>query len=106
MARKKLPLELRVCAREGCNNTFYVKVGAKYQKKYCSPRCAALATQDARKNKPRRRKRKKQNPKFGKRVYSISELQNLPINIGHSGGKFAEACNAILRGEAFLIEVG
>ncbi|MCD6098226.1 hypothetical protein J7K18_04955 [bacterium] len=105
MARKKLPLELRVCAREGCNNTFYVKVGAKYQKKYCSPRCAALATQSARKNKIRRRKSKVREQKLKKRVYSISELQNLPVNLGHSGGKFAEVCNAILRGEAILIGV-
>ncbi len=107
MARKKLPIEKRKCAREGCENTFEVKVGAKYQKKYCSPRCAAIATREARKH--RRRKRKypvASERETVKKVFSIIDLQNFPVDFNeNSGGRFAEICNGILNGELTLVGV-
>mgnify|MGYP005641274459 CR=1 FL=1 len=104
---RKLPIEIRECEREGCENTFEVKVGAKYQKRYCSPRCAALATREARKHRRRKRKFPKNDKrKLEKKVYSISDLQNYPVNFDDpDGGKFAEICNAILNGEYTLVGI-
>jgi len=107
MARKKLPTIIKKCEREGCENTFEVKVGAKYQKKYCSPRCAAIATREARKH--RRRKRRypvAKEREAVKKVFSIIDLQNFPVNFDESdGGKFAEICNGILNGELTLVGI-
>ena len=107
MARRKLPISTRECAREGCTNTFEVKIGAKYQKLYCSPRCAALATRESRKH--RRRKRRypiAQNREEIKKVFSIIDLQNFPVNFDEGdGGKFAEICNGILNGDLTLVGI-
>ena len=107
MARKKLPTIIKKCEREGCENTFEVKVGAKYQKKYCSPRCAALATREARKHRRRKRKFPKNNKTEPKKlVFSISDLQNFPVSFDDpDGGKFAEICNGILNGELTLVGI-
>jgi len=107
MGRKKLPVVIRKCAREGCENTFEVKLGAKYQKKYCSPRCAALATREARKKRRRKRKFPKNvEVEKKKTVYSISDLQNFPISFDDpDGGRFAEICNGILNGEYVLVGI-
>ncbi len=107
MARRKLPTMVVKCARPGCENTFEVKVGAKYQKKYCSPRCAALATREARKHRRRKRKfPKAQGREPVKTVFSIADLQNFPVNFDESdGGRFAEICNGILKGELVLVGV-
>ena len=105
MPRKRLKRVLKECEREGCHNTFYVKVGAKYQKRYCSSRCAALATAKSRK---RRKPRRIRGPvdRLSKEPMSItlSELQELPVNFDDpEGGKFAEMLLKILRGELVLI---
>lgn len=107
MARRKLPTEIRECSREGCENTFEVKVGAKYQKRYCSPRCAALATREARKHRKRKRKYPISNKREQKKiVFSIVDLQNYPISFDDSdGGRFAEICNGILNGDLTLVGV-
>ncbi len=107
MARKKLPIEKRKCARHGCNNTFEVKVGAKYQKKYCSPKCAALATREARKHRRRKRKYPVASQREAvKKVFSIIDLQNSPVNFDEAdGGKFAEICNGILNGELTFVGI-
>ncbi len=105
MARKKLPSVMQKCAREGCENEFEVKLGAKYQKQYCCPRCAALSTREARKH--RRRKRKfAMNIQLepAKKVFSITDLQSFPVSFeSGSGGRFVEICNGILNGDLLLI---
>jgi len=105
MARKKLPIIKKKCSREECDNEFEVKVGAKYQKRYCCPRCAALATREARKHRRRRRKfPEKEKAEPVKTVFSISDLQNFPVNFdADDGGKFADICNGILNGELTLV---
>ena len=105
MARRRLPTTMRECARPGCKKQFEVKVGAKYQKRYCSPKCAALATREARKH----RKRKRKYPvamemERIQRVFSITDIQNFPVNFDEDdGGRFAEICNGILNGELSLV---
>lgn len=108
MARKKLPRGIKVCEREGCNNTFIVKIGAKYQQRYCSSQCAAYATASTRKGKVHYRHPKKsylQQPKKHK-VINITQLQNCPVNYDSDGGKFAKMCNDILNGKSKFIGVG
>ena len=100
MPRKKLPRSLKRCEREGCNNTFIVKVGGKYQQRFCSPSCAALA--NSKNRKPRRRKSRNISLRRDevKSTYSLTDLQEMPVNfISNNGGKFAEICNRILEGE-------
>ena len=106
--RPRLPRVKKECAREGCHNTFEVKLGSKsrYQRKYCSQRCAALAT---RKSRERRRRKRKypvgvESNWVRKRIFSIVDLQNCPVNLGFSdGGRFAEICEEILEGKSILI---
>jgi hypothetical protein len=107
MARKKLPSSHKKCARPGCENEFEVKVGAKYQKIYCSPRCAALATREARKHRTRKRKYQISNERErAKMVFSLIDLQNFPVNFDEAdGGRFAEICNGILNGELTLVGI-
>ena len=107
MARKKLPTTVKECERPGCKCTFEVKVGAKYLKRYCSPRCAALATREARKHRKRKRKYPVAAERFEtKTVYSIIDLQSFPVNFDEiDGGKFADVCNRILKGELTLVGV-
>ncbi|MCD6502089.1 hypothetical protein J7L01_05760 [bacterium] len=106
MPRRKLPRVLKKCEREGCENTFVVKVGAKYVPKYCSSRCAALATRDARKHRVRRRKSNSvvKNPEKT-RAFSLSQIQNYPVNFSNDGGKFVKMLNRILSGEASYLSV-
>ncbi|HHS51221.1 MAG TPA: hypothetical protein ENN07_08920 [candidate division Zixibacteria bacterium] len=106
MPRKKLPRALKKCEREGCENTFIIKVGAKYSPKYCSSRCAALDTRDARKRRVRRHKSdyNAPNPKETRAV-SLSQIQNYPVNFSDDGGKFVKMLNKILAGEVSYLGV-
>lgn len=63
MGRIKLPRIQRECGRDSCHNTFEVALGAKYQKRYCSPKCAAIATKEARRHRHRKRTVKELSPK-------------------------------------------
>ncbi len=106
MPRKKLPRALKKCERDGCENTFIIKVGAKYVPKYCSSRCAAIATQQSRKRRVRRRKNDyvAPRPKRNKAV-SLSQIQNYPVNFSDDGGKFVKMLNRILAGEVIYLGV-
>ena len=120
MSRKRLPRKVVKCARPGCHNTFEIAVGGKArknQRKYRSLKCAAQVNAKKRKRNSKKNKVKglteEDKRKFAQRkieisrppvpVYSVSDLQDLPVNLGHSGGKFAEVCNKILKGEAVYI---
>ncbi len=104
MPRKRLPRALKKCEREGCENTFVIKVGAKYVPKYCSSKCAALATRDARKKRVRRRKSNYNAPKPREtHAMSLSQIQNYPVNFSDDGGKFVEILNKILSGEVSYV---
>lgn len=106
MPRKKLPRMLKKCEREGCENTFVVKVGAKYIPKYCSSRCAALATRDARKHRVRRHKQGYVAPRPKKTdSLSFSQIQNFPVNFSADGGKLAKMLNRILSGEVAYVGI-
>lgn len=106
MPRKKLPRALKKCEREGCENTFIIKVGAKYVPKYCSSRCAAIATQSSRKKRVRRHKSNfnMKRPKKTNAV-SISQIQNYPVNFSDDGGKFVKILNKILSGEVTYLGI-
>lgn len=108
MPRKKLPRALKTCERDGCDNQFVYSVGAKYVPKYCSSRCAALATVNKRKKrKPRNSKPKQKTPIPEKRAITLQQLQNFPIDFeAASGGKFAKTLEQILNGEMALIGTG
>jgi len=107
MPRKKLPRALKKCEREGCENTFIIKVGAKYVPKYCSSRCAALATQKSRRNKVRRRKNNYTPPRPKEiSVMSLSQIQNYPVDFSNDGGKFVKLLNKILSGEVSYLGLG
>ena len=107
MGRKMLPRVLKKCERKGCENTFIVKVGATYQKRYCSSRCAAIA------NSGKREKRSSRKFRLGcgtttyvRDAYTLKDLQELPVNFASgSGGKFADVCNAILAGKFSFVGV-
>ncbi len=106
MPRKKLPRTTKECEREGCNNSFTIVVGAKYQPKYCCSRCAALATVSKRKKRKARNTVVNQDPVSirRKRAVTLEQLQSFPINHDDiNGGKFAEMVSQILRGEMMLI---
>lgn len=106
MGRKRLSIITKKCERAGCNNTFQVKEGAKYQRRYCSQRCAALASAGQRKQRRRRMKTKGFQITWERVAFTIADLQNAIVNLGEAdGGKFADMCNAILRGEKVLLGV-
>ncbi|MBN1755475.1 hypothetical protein JW877_04590 [bacterium] len=107
MARKKLPRAMKKCEREGCENTFIVRVGAKYQQKYCCSKCAALATSHLREGKVHYRQPKNVDiePTKKFRIINIQQLQNSPVNFDSSGGKFAKLCNEILKGKSKFLGV-
>lgn len=105
MGRAMLPRAIKKCERPECENTFVVKIGSKYEKRFCSSRCAALCNG----HKPRRRKKRVQRAKttvsrFVPESYTLRDLQDLPVNFASgSGGKFAEICNAILAGKCGFV---
>jgi len=104
MPRKKLPRALKKCEREGCENTFIIKVGAKYIPKYCSSRCAAIATRDARNRRVRRHKSDFSPPRPSKpRAISLSQIQNFPVNFADDGGKLVKMLNSILSGDVSYV---
>ena len=107
MPRKKLPRALKKCERDGCENTFIIKVGAKYVPKYCCSRCAALATRDSRKRRIRRHKTDYVAPNPEKtRAMSLSQIQNYPVDFSGDGGKLAKMLNSILAGEVTYLGTG
>lgn len=106
MPRRKLPRALKKCEREGCDNTFLVKVGAKYVPKYCSSRCAAIATQSSRQKRVRQHKNNfalNRPEKTG--AVSIAQIQNYPVNFSDDGGKFVKILNRILSGEVTYLGI-
>ncbi len=106
MPRSKLPRALKKCERDGCENTFIIKVGAKYIPKYCSSRCAAIATQQSRKRRVRRHKSDYQSPRPRKDcAMSLSQIQNYPVNFSDDGGKFVKILNRILSGEVTYLGI-
>jgi hypothetical protein len=105
MPRKKLPRALKRCEREGCENAIIVTPTAKYVPKYCSSRCAALATVGMRKKrKARNRKNSDITKIIAKKSITLEQLQNYPINFDDlGGGKFTRLIEQILNGEMNLI---
>ncbi len=103
MPRQKLPRALKKCEREGCNNTFIIKVGARYQQRFCCPACAAMSSNKRRRSRKRAAKQTPVKRMKKKDTYTVSDLQELPVNFSASGGKFAEICNAILKGKLEFI---
>lgn len=101
MSRTKLPRAIKKCERDGCENTFITRVGAKYQQRYCSSRCAALDKPNNRMFKVHYRKPKREyvNKQERSRVVNIHQLQNCPINFDSRDGKFVRLCNDILQGK-------
>jgi hypothetical protein len=100
MPRRKLQRALKKCEREGCKNTFIVKVGAKYIPKYCSSRCAAIATKETRCHRVRHRKSDfvPMRPKLTNAM-SLVEIQKFPVSFSDDGGKLVKMLNRILSGE-------
>lgn len=106
MGRKRLPIIVKKCERQGCNNTFKVRDGAKYQKHYCCPRCAALATAELRKYRRRKKKNEILQVTWEQLALTVADLQNAVVSLGEKdGGKFADMCNAILRGDKLLLGI-
>lgn len=100
MARRRLQTALKKCEREGCECTFIIKLGAKYIPKFCSSRCAALATKESRKHRVRHRKTDYVSPRPKEtKAFSLLEIQNFPVNFSGDGGKLVKMLNRILSGE-------
>lgn len=101
MSRVKLPRAMKKCERDGCENTFIIRVGGKYQQRYCCSRCAALDKKNTRRYRTHYRKPKEEYVPRNERtkVVNIAQLQNCPVNFDSNDGKFVKLCNDILSGK-------
>jgi len=99
--RGKLERKTVKCARDGCNNTFEIKVGAKTrQQKYCCSTCFTLCQRGTHREPVVRRRKTTKPVKVAKdRNSCLFSLQDIPNSYGNDGGKFAKTVNKILSGE-------
>ena len=92
------------CQNRNCSNTFEVMVDSKRSQKYCCRECALTAR---RFDGMSRRMTSKIDfrGKVKREAIRASDLQEIPVNLGQSSGKFIALINKILKGEVTYIGV-